>query len=138
MSEALLRLRRRRLRRLHRRISICVPVVVLGVGIASMAWAMHLAIDRQTCDGPRNQAYEIAKSCEIFRLQAGRWPRQLDELVTPPRPHKAIMEQEPRDPWGRPWQVLTPGARNVDRFDVVSAGPDGVFFTADDIGNWLE
>ncbi len=46
------------------------------------------------------------------------------------------MEHMPRDPWGHAYLYLNPGVRNVAGFDVVSAGEDGVFFSADDIGNW--
>lgn len=44
----------------------------------------------------------------------------------------------PLDPWDRPYQYISPGARNPDSYDIWSLGPDGQDGTADDIGNWPE
>lgn len=40
------------------------------------------------------------------------------------------------DPWGNPYQYVTPAQHSEDAFDVFSFGPDGVSNTDDDIGNW--
>ena len=87
-------------------------------------------------DDARNQSYELARSCDIFKLQHGRVPLRLDELIHPPLTHKPIMQQLPLDPWGNAYGFVVPGLRNPHAFDVVSAGEDGRFFTADDSGNW--
>jgi len=39
------------------------------------------------------------------------------------------------DPWGKPYQYVFPGTRNVGFYDIWSWGPDGTE-SADDIGNW--
>lgn len=44
----------------------------------------------------------------------------------------------PKDAWGTPFVYQFPGKRNQTEFDIVSAGPDKVLGSADDIGNWLE
>jgi general secretion pathway protein G len=49
--------------------------------------------------------------------------------VTPP-------DKMPRDPWGHDYFYLYPGTRNPGRYDLFSAGRDGIPGTADDIGNW--
>ena len=46
------------------------------------------------------------------------------------------MRKVPLDPWGQEYGYVFPGKKNTDRFDLISAGPDGVFDTPDDIGNW--
>ena len=46
------------------------------------------------------------------------------------------MKKVPLDPWGKEYGYRYPGTMNPDRFDIISAGPDGLFDTADDIGNW--
>lgn len=42
----------------------------------------------------------------------------------------------PRDAWGHPLHFDCPGQHNRDGADVSSAGPDGVFGTADDLRSW--
>ncbi len=42
------------------------------------------------------------------------------------------------DPWGSPYQYVSPGTRTRDGFDVWSVGPDGQEGTEDDIGNWTK
>jgi general secretion pathway protein G len=46
------------------------------------------------------------------------------------------MRGVPLDPWGQEYYYEFPGKENPDRFDLISAGPDRLFDTADDIGNW--
>jgi general secretion pathway protein G len=40
------------------------------------------------------------------------------------------------DPWGNEYIYTFPGQRNPGRFDLYSAGPDGIPGTEDDIVNW--
>ena len=42
----------------------------------------------------------------------------------------------PRDRWGRPLSYVCPGLHTAGDADVVSAGKDGRFGTADDIRSW--
>jgi general secretion pathway protein G len=46
------------------------------------------------------------------------------------------LDKPPVDAWGEEFQYRRPGTRNSSEFDIVSAGPDHVFGTEDDIGNW--
>jgi general secretion pathway protein G len=86
-------------------------------------------------DTARNQAFEIGKSVELYKLQQGRFPAQLVELTSPPK-GKPIMERLPTDPWGEPFLYVIPGRKNPAKFDVRSKGEDGVAYTDDDKGNW--
>ncbi|MEZ5325541.1 MAG: type II secretion system major pseudopilin GspG [Verrucomicrobiales bacterium] len=52
------------------------------------------------------------------------WSRQLDNI--------------PVDPWGVEYRYTYPGVKRPGKFDLVSAGPDRIFDTADDLGNWQE
>jgi hypothetical protein len=47
-----------------------------------------------------------------------------------------ILLKVPLDRWGQPLLFVCPGAHNPDGADVVSAGRDGIFGTADDIRSW--
>lgn len=45
------------------------------------------------------------------------------------------MEEIPLDPWGTPFQYRFPGSQNPLRPEIISAGPDKVFGTDDDLSN---
>src|SRR5262249_6259649 len=49
--------------------------------------------------------------------------------------HKTLTKV-PLDRWGQPLLFVCPGAHNRDGADIVSAGRDGIFGTADDIRSW--
>ena len=53
-----------------------------------------------------------------------------------PRQWSQQMRKVPLDPWGLEYGYRFPGTKNSDRYDIISAGPDGIFDTPDDIGNW--
>lgn len=46
------------------------------------------------------------------------------------------LEKPAKDSWGNLLQYRNPGKRNVNGYDIVSAGMDGIFDSEDDIGNW--
>jgi hypothetical protein len=125
-------------RRRRRRWAAFIGVTVFGL-TALPVWVVS---QRLCCGGmddvTRNQAYEIAKAAAIFDLQAGRPPTTVNELVDPPPNVQPIMEALPRDAWGGDYLLVAPAVRGDGRVNVVSAGPDGVFFTGDDVGNWIE
>ena len=43
------------------------------------------------------------------------------------------IDEVPLDPWGHAYRYVCPVGRDPERFDIVSAGEDGVFGTGDDI-----
>ena len=53
-----------------------------------------------------------------------------------PERWRQLLEEVPKDPWGREYKYAAPGKRSKKAFDVYSAGPDGVDGNEDDIGNW--
>ena len=53
-----------------------------------------------------------------------------------PRNWGRQMDMVPLDPWGLEYGYRFPGTKRVGKFDLISAGADGIFDTADDLGNW--
>ena len=109
--------------------------------VAPMAFPFEIMRWKSACgqyDSARNQAYELEKSLDIYKIMHGDYPPTLESLQMPVASRRAILESVPKDSWGRPYLYLKPGVQNPRKFDIVSAGADGVFFTEDDIGNWPE
>lgn len=88
----------------------------------------------------------LAMGLMSYRTTTGMLPtteQGLDALVVKPTvapvpaKYRPIMKMM-RDPWGREFRYQTPAVRSHEKYDVWSAGADGVDGTADDFGNWKE
>lgn len=88
-------------------------------------------------DTARSQAHTLAQACEAYRASTGSYPSTSEGLAALVHPSigKPLMTELPLDPWGNAFLYRAPGQVN-ETVDVRSAGPDGVAFTDDDIGNW--
>ena len=79
-----------------------------------------------------------------YRIDMGKYPSTaegLKALLNAPSERSHLwkgpyVERIPDDPWNTPYQYTFPGVKNTGGYDILSAGPDGQFNTADDIGNW--
>lgn len=103
--------------------------------------------------GRSRQARETAAKAQIanlevaidaFEVDVGRYPRTLEELITPPADNPQdwrgpyLKKGIPLDPWGNPYVYEMPGRHLPDSYDLTSPGPDGRLGNEDDIGNWLD
>jgi hypothetical protein len=76
---------------------------------------------------------EIRTGARRFRADAGRCPRDLDELAHPPGGGVPYMASAPRDPWGRAYHFRCPGRWDAEDVDLGSPGADAVWGGRDDI-----
>ena len=121
-------------------LEIMVGITLIGLVTAAVGVAVMNQLEKGQMDTARNQAYEIGKSVELYKLQNAGYPstaQGLNALASPPK-GKPIMERVPQDPWGNDYIYVVPGAKNTNKFDVRSKGPDGVEGSEDDVGNWPE
>ena len=130
----------RRRRRGMSLLEIMVVITLIGLVTATIGVAVINQLGKGQADAARNQAYEIAKSLDIYKLQNGSYPstaQGLNVLKSPPK-GKPIMEDVPKDPWGNEYIYVMPGQKNTTKFDIRSKGNDGVEGNEDDVGNWPE
>jgi general secretion pathway protein G len=121
-------------------LEIMVVITLIGLVTAAIGVAVMNQLGKGQSDAARNQAYEIGKSLELYKLQNGRYPTTaegLAVLASPPK-GKPIMESIPKDPWGQDYIYTIPGQKNASKFDIRSKGSDGQEGTEDDVGNWQE
>jgi general secretion pathway protein G len=121
-------------------LEIMVVITLIGLVTAAIGVAVINQLGKGQSDSARNQAYEVAKSLDIYKLQNGSYPstgQGLSVLANPPK-GKPIMEAVPKDPWGNEYIYVIPGQKNPSKFDVRSKGSDGQEGTEDDVGNWAE
>ena len=119
-------------------LEIMVVLVLIGMVVSLITVNVMGRLDQGKIDTARSQAYELAKSVDIYKLQTGSWPstgQGLQVLVTPPK-GKPIIDQLPKDPWNNDYTLIVPGQKNPNKFDIRSKGPDAQEGTEDDVGNW--
>jgi hypothetical protein len=118
-------------------LSALFLAVPTAIGIAVMG-----RLDCTKTELARDGAYQIASALELYRAHVGAYPapgEHLTVLVQPPTGKPIIDDVEKlKDQWGQEYAYRIPGIHNPAKFDVRSAGPDGFFFTEDDIGNWRD
>ncbi|MDP2344961.1 MAG: type II secretion system protein GspG [Deltaproteobacteria bacterium] len=119
-------------------MEIMVVITLIGL-ITAAVGAIVFDVMRDGQDQiARNQAYDIEKSMEIYRLQHGSYPALNDgitALTAPPR-GRPILKAVPQDPWGAAFGYASPGVENPSAIDIRSSGRDRVAITVDDVGNW--
>jgi general secretion pathway protein G len=124
-----------------------VMVVLLIIGIMAGMIAPSI-LDSQ--EGAQIQAaavdiQSLENALTRYKLSNNSFPtteQGLDALVNEPTvdpiprnyPQNGYITRLPDDPWGNPYQLLSPGEEG--RIDIFSNGPDGEPGTEDDIGNW--
>jgi general secretion pathway protein G len=121
-------------------LEIMVVITLIGLVTAAIGVAVIGQLGEGQAKTARNQAYQLAESVKIYKLNNGSYPttgQGLSVLVTPPK-GKPIMESLPKDPWGADYIYVIPGQKNPASFDIRSKGNDGQEGTEDDVGNWPE
>jgi general secretion pathway protein G len=129
-------------------IEIMVVVVILAILAALIVPRVMSRPDEARVIAAQQDIRTIVQALKLYRLDNLRYPtteQGLAALVKPPSvPPLApnwkaggYLERLPRDPWGNPYQYLSPGLRG--EIDVFSFGADGVAggdgFDAD-VGSW--
>jgi general secretion pathway protein G len=126
-------------------IEIMVVVIILGILAAIVAPNVIGRIDDAQISKAKADLRNIESALKLYRMDNFNYPtteQGLQALVTRPadpniRNWKQNLERLPEDPWGNPYQYLSPG--NNGEIDVYTLGrdgrPGGEGVDAD-MGNW--
>lgn len=129
-------------------IEIMVVVVIMGILVALVAPKLMGRTDDARIIAARQDIATVMQGLKLYRLDNQRYPtteQGLQALVAKPaggpeaKGWKAggYLDKLPRDPWGNPYQYLSPGIKG--EIDVFSLGADGQAGGAGndaDIGSW--
>jgi general secretion pathway protein G len=118
-------------------LEIMIVITLIGLVTAAVGVAVMGQFTKGQIDNTRNQAMALNQTIDLYKLQVGSYPKDIDSLVSPPR-GKPLVERKPVDSWGNDFVLTVPGVKNPGKFDVRSRGPDGELDTEDDVGNWPE
>lgn len=129
-------------------IEVLVVVVILGILAAVVVPRIMDQPDKAAVVRAKQDVNALVTALKLYKLDNFSYPstqQGLEALVqrpggSPPAPNwkeGGYLERLPRDPWGNPYQYLSPGRHG--EFDVYSLGkdgqPGGQGYNAE-IGNW--
>ena len=127
-------------------IEVMVVIVILGVLAALVVPKVMSRPDEARVVAAKQDISAIMQALKLYKLDNRRYPsaeQGLQALVTKPAAApvpdnwKSYLDKLPVDPWGKPYQYVTPGLKG--EVDVMSFGADGISggegFDAD-VGSW--
>ena len=129
-------------------IEVMVVIVILGVLAALIVPKVMGRPDEARAVAAKQDIAAISQALKLYKLDNRHYPsteQGLLALTTKPTVGKipdnwkssGYLERLPQDPWGNPYQYLSPGVHG--EFDVFSFGADGQSGgegTDADIGSW--
>ena len=129
-------------------LEVMVVVVILGILAALVVPKIISRPDEARVIAAKQDIASLMQALKLYRLDNQRYPateQGLQALATQPTVAPlasnwkagGYVERLPLDPWGHPYQYLSPGVRG--EIDVFSLGADGLSGGAGndaDIGSW--
>ncbi len=127
-------------------IELMVVIMILGVLAALVVPRVMNRPDEARVVAARQDIAQVMQALKLYRLDNSRYPtteQGLQALVARPTSGplptnwKSYLEKLPSDPWGRPYQYLSPGVRSeIDVFSLGADGQAGGTGVEADIGSW--
>lgn len=108
-------------------IELLIVMVIIGLLASLVAPTMFSKVDSSKRNTAVAQMQMISTSLDAFRLDVGRYPDALEELLRSDKrgwdgPY--LPRELPLDPWGTPYIYRFPGQSNAP-YDLLSLGADG-------------
>jgi general secretion pathway protein G len=127
-------------------IELMVVIVIIGVLATLVAPRVLGRADEARVTKAKQDIATLTGALKMYRLDNQRYPtteQGLQALVAKPTVDpvpgnwKPYIDKLPMDPWGKPYQMLSPGQRGeVDVFSFGADGRNGGESFDADIGNW--
>lgn len=127
-------------------IELMVVIMILGVLAALVVPRVMSRPDEARVVAAKQDIAQIMQALKLYRLDNSRYPTTEQGLqalaqrpTTGPVPNnwKSYLDKVPNDPWGRPYQYLSPGVRGeIDVFSLGADGQSGGSGFEADVGSW--
>ncbi|WP_151447968.1 type II secretion system major pseudopilin GspG [Lacisediminimonas profundi] len=129
-------------------IEIMVVVVIMGILAALVVPKLMGRADDARITAARQDISTLMQALKLYKLDNQRYPtteQGLQALVVrpqsgPPAPGWKVggyVDKLPKDPWGNPYQFLSPGVKGeIDVFSLGADGQPGGSGNDADIGSW--
>jgi general secretion pathway protein G len=117
----------RRLTRAFTLVEIMVVIVIIGLLATAVTINVRNYLTRAKQNAAKQDIVTIANAIDIFWSDYSRYPTNeegLDILTQPTsKIPEGLLEHIPNDPWGHPYQYISPGATKP--YDIICLGADG-------------
>jgi general secretion pathway protein G len=139
---------RRRFARGFTLIEIMVVVVIMGILAALVVPKLLSRTGESKVAAARVDISTVMQALKLYKLDNQRYPtteQGLQALLSKPTSGPAAngwksggyLEKMPKDPWGNPYQYLSPGIKGeIDVFSLGADGQPGGAGDDADIGSW--
>ncbi|PUA19107.1 type II secretion system major pseudopilin GspG [Glaciimonas sp. PCH181] len=127
-------------------IEIMVVVVIMGILAALIVPKLMGRTDDARVMAARQDISTLMQALKIYKLDTRRYPtteQGLQALVVKPATGAdgwktgGYIDKVPKDPWGNPYQYLSPGIKGeIDVFSYGADGQPGGEGNDADIGSW--
>src|SRR3981081_1221148 len=129
-------------------IEIMVVVVIMGILAALVVPKLMGRTDDARILAARQDIATVMQGLKLYKLDNQRYPtteQGLQALINKPTAGPAAngwksggyLDKLPKDPWGNPYQFLSPGVKgDVDVFSLGADGQPGGTGNDADIGSW--
>jgi general secretion pathway protein G len=127
-------------------IEVMVVVIILGILAAIVVPRVMDRPDDARITKAKQDIRALESALNLYKLDNFVYPttdQGLEALVTKPagtpepKNWKRYMDRLPKDPWGEPYQYLSPGAKSdIDIYSLGADGQPGGEGPNGDIGNW--
>jgi len=110
-------------------LEIVIVFILLAGIMAFVIPKIFQQVGRATSQQAKIEIQHLAGQIEMYKLEVGHYPENLDALVRAPAGTEArwngpyAKEEDLKDPWGNQFRYTVPGANKP--FDLVSLGADG-------------
>ncbi len=130
-------------------LEVMVVVVILGILAALVVPKIISRPDEARVIAAKQDIASLMQALKLYRLDNLRYPsteQGLQALTAPPTTAPlppnwkagGYVERLPKDPWGNPYQYLSPGVHGeVDIFSFGADGAPGGEGNDADIGSWM-
>ena len=126
-------------------VEMLLVLVILGTQAAIIYPRMAQHALHARVVATKAQIQNLRMALAQFEMDNDHYPQGrngLTDLVQRPRDarnwHGPYLEKKviPKDAWKRDFIYDCPGKQSPESYDIVSAGPDGIVGTEDDIASW--
>ena len=108
-------------------IELLIVIVILGLLVGLVGPRMFGKVGKAKQKTTQAQIELLRTAIDTFRLDMGRFPKELNELVQKVEDKKwegpYLPKQVPKDAWGTPFEYKSPGEEGRD-YDIISYGAD--------------
>jgi general secretion pathway protein G len=127
-------------------VEIMVVVVIIGILAVLIVPRVVGRSDDARIAAAKHDVAALMQSLKLYRLDNGRYPTSeqgLQALVAKPQSSpvptnwRPYVDKLPKDPWGNPYQYLSPGVHGeIDVFSFGADGQAGGSGADSDVGSW--